>query len=130
MGSKQLKAMVALGHQSISCHDSKGLMELLNLHLTKLFQSPVAQNRMKYGTPSTLDVTNAAGMLPTHNFKVGIMTKDTLDNEGVYKNIVKSRGCYDCQIAWNNRRQKAVLEESQLKDRNMNIRSFWTKYRK
>jgi aldehyde:ferredoxin oxidoreductase len=101
MGSKKLKAIVALGHQSISCHDSKGLMELLNLHLTKLFQSPVAQNRMKYGTPSTLDVTNAAGMLPTHNFQSGHYekAKDTLDSEGVYKNIVKSRGCYDCQIA-------------------------------
>ena len=68
MGSRQLKAMIALGHKHW-CHD-RGIVELLNLHLTKLFK--VASQNHEIRHSFHLDVTNAAGMLQHIIFRAGI----------------------------------------------------------
>jgi len=101
MGSKNLKAIKVKGTGDISCYDSKGMMDLVLKHKEKLKESAVVENRQKFGTPSTLDITNEAGMLPTKNYQSGVYKKawGKLDSEGVSKNIIKTRGCYGCMIA-------------------------------
>jgi len=101
MGSKNLKAIKVRGTGDISCYDSKGMMDLVLKHKEKLKESAVVENRQKFGTPSTLDITNEAGMLPTKNYQSGVYKKawGKLDSEGVSKNIIKTRGCYGCMIA-------------------------------
>ncbi|MGM0437924.1 MAG: aldehyde ferredoxin oxidoreductase family protein [Bacillota bacterium] len=101
MGSKKLKAIKVRGTKDIKCYDSEGLMDLVLEHKKKLQESAVVENRQKFGTPSTLDITNEAGMLPTKNYQTGVYKKawGKLDSEGVSKNIIKTRGCYGCMIA-------------------------------
>src|SRR6056297_836803 len=101
MGSKNLKAIKVRGTGDISCYDSKGMMDLVLKHKEKLKESVVVENRQKFGTPSTLDITNEAGMLPTKNYQSGVYKKawGKLDSDGVSKNIIKTRGCYGCMIA-------------------------------
>jgi len=101
MGSKNLKAIKVRGTGDISCYDSKRMMDLVLKHKEKLKESAVVENRQKFGTPSTLDITNEAGMLPTKNYQSGVYKKawGKLDSEGVSKNIIKTRGCYGCMIA-------------------------------
>ncbi len=101
MGSKNLKAVSVRGTRGIKCEDTEGLMDLVLEHKVLLDKSPVVANRMRFGTPSTLDVTNEAGMLPTRNFQTGVFKEATerIDSIGVEKNIVQSRGCYGCMIA-------------------------------
>lgn len=101
MGSKNLKAISIRGTKGIKCENTKELMNLVLKHKKLLDKSPVVANRMQYGTPSTLDVTNEAGFLPTRNYQAGTYEKavGTLDSEGVEKAIVQSRGCYGCMIA-------------------------------
>ena len=51
--------------------------------------SQVAQARMKYGTPLTLNITHVGGILPTKNFQFGTWEKalEKIDSVGVYKSI-------------------------------------------
>lgn len=101
MGSKNIKAISVRGTNGLVCHDSHKMVEIILEHKKLLDKSPVVANRMRYGTPSTLDITNEAGMLPTKNYQIGNYkkAKNTLDSSGVEKSYVKSRGCYGCMIA-------------------------------
>ena len=101
MGSKNLKAIKVKGTGDINCFDARGMMDLVLKHKEKLRESAVVKNRQNFGTPSTLDITNEAGMLPTKNYQSGVYKKawGKLDSEGVSKNIIKTRGCYGCMIA-------------------------------
>ncbi len=71
MGSKNLKAIVIKGKGRIDLYDRKRLVELNRKSFKKSRESQVAQSRMKYGTPLTLNITHAGGILPTKNFQVG-----------------------------------------------------------
>lgn len=115
MGSKNLKAISVRGTQSIKCEDTKALMDLVLDHKILLDKSPVVATRMRFGTPSTLDITNEAGMLPTRNFQTGVFTEATnkLDSTGVEKSIVQSRGCYGCMIACS---KVTKVNEGEFKD--------------
>lgn len=101
MGSKNLKALSVRGTKGIKCEDTQGLLDIVLKHKVLLDKSPVVANRARYGTPSTLDITNEAGMLPTYNYQTGTFEKavNKLDSAGVEKSIVQSRGCYGCMIA-------------------------------
>jgi len=71
MGSKRLKAIVVKGNRGIDLNDRKKLIELNRKNYQRALRSQVAQARMKYGTPLTLNVTHAGGILPTKNFQFG-----------------------------------------------------------
>ncbi|HSC71298.1 MAG TPA: aldehyde ferredoxin oxidoreductase N-terminal domain-containing protein, partial [Candidatus Methylomirabilis sp.] len=59
MGSKNLKAIVVRGAEGAGLHDRKRLIELNRQNYQRALVSQVAQARMKYGTPLTLNVTHA-----------------------------------------------------------------------
>ncbi|MHB1043210.1 MAG: aldehyde ferredoxin oxidoreductase family protein [Eubacteriales bacterium] len=101
MGSKKLKAVVVRGTGGVKVADMPGFMELTARHLKLFANSKMAQNRSRYGTPLTLDLTNAAGMLPTRNFQEANFPSaiGRLDAAAVAEYTVKSRACYGCPMA-------------------------------
>jgi aldehyde:ferredoxin oxidoreductase len=98
MGSKNLKAIVVQGTGGVPLADPRRVMELQARQDEKLAANAAAQARIKYGTPSTFTVTNAAGMLPTRNFQQGIFPEGTgkLDGEGILPITFGHAGCYAC----------------------------------
>lgn len=101
MGSKNLKAVAVRGTGSITSDDPVSMMNKVNKMFDKIASSRVAQARMQYGTPMTMNITANAGMLPTRNFQTGIFPEgmDKIDGPGVEKMTVKTRGCYACPTA-------------------------------
>jgi aldehyde:ferredoxin oxidoreductase len=101
MGSKMLKAVVAKGNMGVKCFNGNGLMQMIGQYRHQLDKSVHAQKRMKYGTPLTMNITNALGMLPTRNFKEGTFPEaiGEIDGDGFIKDVIRHRGCIGCLIA-------------------------------
>jgi aldehyde:ferredoxin oxidoreductase len=100
MGSKRLKAIVITGEHGASLHDRKHIFELNKENYQRALVSPVAQARMKYGTPLTLNITHAGGILPTKNFQFGTWEKalEKIDSVGVHRSVKKNVSCLSCFI--------------------------------
>ncbi len=100
MGSKNLKAIVVKGTRSVNLHDRKKLVALNRENYQRALRSQVAQARMKYGTPLTLNVTHAGGILPTKNFQFGTWEKalEKIDSVGVYKSVKSHKACLSCFV--------------------------------
>ena len=100
MGSKHLKAIVVIGGQGVPLHDRKQLLGLNKEAHRRASVSPVAQARMKYGTPLTLNITHTGGILPTKNFQFSTWEKalEKIDSVGVYRSVKKHVSCLSCFI--------------------------------
>lgn len=98
MGSKNLKAIVVKGTGRIDLYDRNGMLVLNRKNYERAKQSQVAQARMKYGTPLTLNITHTGGILPTMNFQYGTWEKalEKIDSIGVYKSITHHKACLSC----------------------------------
>ncbi len=98
MGSKNLKAIVIKGTESVKLHDRKKLIDLNKEFARRSRKSEVSQSRMKYGTPLTLNITHAGGILPTKNFQFGTWEKalDAIDAEGVHRKVISHKACISC----------------------------------
>jgi aldehyde:ferredoxin oxidoreductase len=98
MGSKNLKAIMVQGKKEVDLHDRKRLIELNRQNYQRAKKSVVAQARMKYGTPLTLNITHAGGILPTKNFQFGTWEKalEKIDSVGVYKSTISHKACLSC----------------------------------
>jgi aldehyde:ferredoxin oxidoreductase len=100
MGSKNLKAIVVKGTRGLNLHDRKKLVALNRENYQRALKSQVAQARMKFGTPLTLNVTHAGGILPTKNFQFGTWEKalEKIDSVGVYKSVKSHKACLSCFV--------------------------------
>jgi len=98
MGSKRLKAIVVKGKKEVALHDRKRLVELNRENFQRAKKSVVAQARMKYGTPLTLNITHTGGILPTKNFQFGTWEKalEKIDSVGVHKSTISHKACLSC----------------------------------
>ena len=98
MGSKNLKAIVVQGKEAVSLHDRRRVVELNRQNYQRSKTSTVAQARMKYGTPLTLNITHMGGILPTKNFQFGTWEKalEKIDSVGVYKSTTSHKACPSC----------------------------------
>jgi aldehyde:ferredoxin oxidoreductase len=98
MGSKNLKAIVVRGKKAVSLHDRNRVVALNRENYRRAQKSPVAQARMKYGTPLTLNITHMGGILPTKNFQFGTWEKalEKIDSVGVYKSTTAHKACPSC----------------------------------
>jgi len=98
MGSKNLKAIVIKGTGRVDLHDRRKLIELNKGNARRSRKSEVAQARMKYGTPLTLNITHTGGILPTKNFQFGTWEKalERIDAEGVHRNVISHKACISC----------------------------------
>jgi aldehyde:ferredoxin oxidoreductase len=100
MGAKNLKAIVIAGENAAALHDRKRVFGLNKENYQRALTSPVAQARMKYGTPLTLNITNAGGILPTKNFQFSTWEKalGKIDSVGVYESLKSHKACLSCFI--------------------------------
>jgi aldehyde:ferredoxin oxidoreductase len=102
MGSKNLKAVVVKGSQSVKVARPKEFMAACLAVVNKLKESPVTGGGLpKYGTPILVNVINAHGFLPTRNFQQGQFEgADKLSGETIADTIlIKNKGCFACTIA-------------------------------
>ncbi len=102
MGSKNLKAVVVKGSQSVKVARPKEFMAACLSVVKKLAESPVTGGGLpKYGTPILVNVINAHGFLPTRNFQQGQFEgADRLSGETIADTIlIKNKGCFACTIA-------------------------------
>jgi aldehyde:ferredoxin oxidoreductase len=98
MGSKRLKAILVKGMKGIYLHDRRRLIELNRENYQRARKSRVAQARMKFGTPLTLNITHTGGILPTKNFQFGTWETalEKIDSVGVYKSVKSHKACISC----------------------------------
>jgi len=101
LGSKRVKGIAIRGSRDLPLADAAAMLEKAHRDALRAAQSNVAKARRRFGTPLTLDITNAAGMLPTLNFQAGTCERATgrLDAAGVERQTLGSRACYACFIA-------------------------------
>jgi len=100
MGSKNLKAIVIRGSQSLKIANQKALLDyLLTTAEEKLQNMRMAPERMQYGTPYTLYLTNKFGILPTHNFQEGQFEgANKLDHLPFRERAVTDTACFACSF--------------------------------
>jgi aldehyde:ferredoxin oxidoreductase len=99
MGSKNLKAIAARGHQKMRMAQPEKVKEFARWHLGFLKSNPPTMGLNKHGTPIIVDLINAAGMFTTRNFKYGVFKGADKINAEAYANILDSSGsCYACCV--------------------------------
>lgn len=102
MGSKNLKAVVAMGTKNPPMADEQGMRELSVL-ISKEVGADVKKgsNLREYGTAYVPQVTNTLGIFPTRNFQQGTF-EGTSSIDGVaLKNsfLIRHTPCYRCPIS-------------------------------
>ena len=102
MGSKNLKAVVVRGEKSIKVARPKHLLNWLT-DIEKTVQASmefgVIPNRMKMGTPLTLNITNEVGVLPTKNFKYGDFEGASgIDGYAFRERVIADTACFACNL--------------------------------
>ncbi len=101
MGSKNVKAVVAIGDQKPSIAEPEAFKKANKAWVKQLRDHPVTGNTLpKYGTLNLLAKANKLSVLPTRNFQEGKYEHaDDIDAEALSKNYnVKNDGCYSCPI--------------------------------
>lgn len=107
MGSKRLKALVALGKKEINIYDRKKLIELNKLLLEKMNpnKNKAAERWHRYGTVGGNEYSHLSGDTPIKNWKgIGIIDfgedkAKAISGEEVIKSNVRSYGCASCPVA-------------------------------
>ena len=102
MGSKNLKAVVAMGKKNPAFFDDAG-MRALSVELSKEVGADIKKgsNLRIYGTAYVPQVTNTLGILPTRNFQSGVFEGvDKIDGVALKeKYLITHKPCYRCPIS-------------------------------
>lgn len=102
MGSKNLKAIAVRGTGCYLdlAHDPKTIAELGRTLAKRVKEHPQSWDLQVKGTPGLVDTLNAAGILPTRNFRQGAFEGvDKLKWEAYEKELLTARrSCYACAI--------------------------------
>lgn len=102
MGSKNLKAVVAIGSKEIPVADPEGLKKLL-LKVDRLIdKNPVTGKSLQLlGTSVLVNIINAHGMYPTENFQRGVFNDaEGTSGEKIVEVLLQKRSaCFKCPIA-------------------------------
>jgi aldehyde:ferredoxin oxidoreductase len=102
MGSKNLKAVVAMGNKNPVLHDPQGMKDL-SVTASKEVGADVKKgsNMRIYGTSYVPQVTNTLGIFPTKNFQYGTFEKtDKIDGVALKSQyLISHSACYRCPLA-------------------------------
>ena len=102
MGSKNLKAVVAMGKKNPPLHDPEG-MRTISVNTSKEVGADVKKgsNMRIYGTSYVPQVTNTLGILPTRNFLQGTFEHvGNIDGDALKDNyLVRHTPCYRCPLS-------------------------------
>jgi aldehyde:ferredoxin oxidoreductase len=101
MGSKNLKAVVAGGNESIDADNPKKFKELTREFAKKVRENPGVKRRHEIGTVMWVKMANDAGFLPTRNYQSGVFEgADLISGERMRDEfVVGHTACYRCGIA-------------------------------
>jgi aldehyde:ferredoxin oxidoreductase len=102
MGSKKLKAIVALGSGGVTPADPQRIREAALRIRKQLLADPVAGEGMPtLGTPILINIMNQSGGLPTRNFQESVFEgAEQISGETLReKFLVKNKSCFGCTIA-------------------------------
>ncbi|HCC33089.1 MAG TPA: aldehyde ferredoxin oxidoreductase, partial [Clostridiales bacterium] len=104
-GSKNVKAIAVRGRRGVKIADAKRLIEYLISDVAPAFESGggklgAVADRMKFGTPLTLNITHSVGILPTRNFQDGQFSRyQEIDSLAFRpKVVVNDKGCFACNL--------------------------------
>lgn len=102
MGSKNLKAVVAMGNKNPPLHDPEGMREI-SVGTSKNVGADVKKgsNMRIYGTSYVPQVTNTLGILPTRNFLQGTFEHVHNVDGDALKNqyLIRHTPCYRCPLS-------------------------------
>ncbi len=103
MGSKNLKAVVAIGKNEIGVADQVKFKDVVKRCQKQIAEHPMTRKGGHFprtGTMNTIDLTNETGTLPTHNWKENTFQHVENINAGSFeRHMTGQRACYLCPIA-------------------------------
>jgi aldehyde:ferredoxin oxidoreductase len=107
MGSKNLKAVVVRGSQSMKAANPKALAQLFRDGTKRIPETPGVQFMTVHGTTGDVAGVQSIGMLPTRNMKEGQFEGyETITGELMTETLLKRRDtCFSCAV-----RCKPVIE--------------------
>ena len=97
MGSKNLKAVVALGGDGVEIADPDGFLKLNEELKDYLTDSKIVKVLGRVGTPLLYEVSNYLGAIRTRNSQDSSF-EDTLDAEVVHEYVSKMISCHSCVV--------------------------------
>jgi aldehyde:ferredoxin oxidoreductase len=101
MGAKYLKAIVVSGAKKVPVHNEEEFRKTVKKWIAILKENPsTGETLPAYGTANLVNVANATGTLPTHNFSRGTFGgAENISGETLAeKHLVKNIGCTSCTI--------------------------------
>jgi len=97
MGSKNLKAVVALGGDGVEIADPDGFLGLCVELKDYLADSKIVKVLGRVGTPLLYEVSNYLGAIRTRNSQDSSF-EDTLDAEVIHQHVSKMISCHSCVV--------------------------------
>ncbi|MEM1965543.1 MAG: aldehyde ferredoxin oxidoreductase family protein [Candidatus Caldarchaeum sp.] len=99
MGSKNLKAISAVGEKSIEWHDMPSLQRLCKQMVEKIMSTRWAQAQSVHGTAAIFNYTYHTGLLRVRNFQTqALLDVGTLEPENIEPYKKGMSGCSACSI--------------------------------
>ena len=100
MGSKNLRAVAALGSESIPFFDREFLSRTAKDYAASFRNNPLGEALYTYGTTAFPELLSAAGALPVNNFRRSALDDSAPVSGDTYNTLLlqKRKGCYSCPI--------------------------------
>ena len=100
MGSKNLRAVAALGSESINFFERDFLSRTAKDYAGSFRDNPLGEALYTYGTTAFPELLSAAGALPVNNFRRSALDDSTPVSGDTYNTLLlqKRKGCYSCPI--------------------------------
>lgn len=100
MGSKNLKAVAALGTETVEYHDAEFLRKTATAYAKTFRNSPAGDALYVYGTTGFPELLSAAGGLPVNNFRNSALEDASPLGGETYNSLLlkKRKGCHACPI--------------------------------
>jgi aldehyde:ferredoxin oxidoreductase len=109
MGSKNLKAISVRGTKqakALTINSEPAFLEMVKEVIRKdIRENPDEESYIKVGTPSVLNQSQEAGLLPTRNFQTGVFNQaDQIDADALFDTILvkHTTTCFSCAIGCRN----------------------------
>jgi aldehyde:ferredoxin oxidoreductase len=100
MGSKNLRAVAALGTAILTFQDPAFLRDTAQHYAATFKNNPLGEQLHVYGTTAFPEIQSAAGALPVDNFRRSRLDDASAVGGDTYNEILlqKRKGCYACPI--------------------------------
>ncbi|HEY5119610.1 MAG TPA: aldehyde ferredoxin oxidoreductase family protein [Anaerolineales bacterium] len=99
LGSKNLKAVAVRGTKRMESAEPEKVKEIARWHNARIKIHPPNVGLTHFGTPGLVKGLNAAGILPTRNFREGVFEGADKLNADAYASILHSSGtCWSCAV--------------------------------